>query len=315
MKRPVAVLLASLLSLVSVAAFAGPASAEPFPDVIDLPNGFSPEGIAIDERIAYFGSLADGSIQQADLHTGEVSQFAPSPGPGRIAVGMDVDRFDRLWVAGGGSAFFPGVIAGFRVYDTGSGALLADVPLPAAFVNDVIVTDDAAWLTDTFQSVLFRVPIASDGSIGTAEAVALGGDWAPGPGLNANGIAATADGKHLILAQVQAADGSGAALYVLPAALDATAVDATRIELDGPLATADGLVLIGRTLYVVGPAPGVIEIKLGPGLDQGRIFSEIAVPAVSATTADVFGSTLYVVDADFPNIFQPVPFKAVAVPR
>ena len=314
MKRLLAVLLAALLSA-TILTVAGPASAQPFPDVIDLPVGFSPEGVAIDDRVAYFGSLADGSIQRADLKTGEVTELAPSPGPGRIAVGMDIDRFGRLWVAGGGSAFFPGVIAGYRVYDTDGGTLLADVTLGAAFVNDVIVTDDAAWFTDTFQSVLFRVPIGADGSIGAAEAVTLGGDWEPGPGLNANGIVATADGKHLIVAQVQAPDGSGAALYVVPADDEAAAVEATRIDLDGALATADGLVLIGRTLYVVGPDPGVIEIKLGPGLDRGRVFSEIAVPAESPTTADVFGSTLYVVDADFPNIFQPVPFKAVAVRR
>ena len=80
-------------------------------------------------------------------------------------------------MAGGGSAFFPGVVAGFRAYDTDDGALLDDVSLPAAFVNDVIVTDDAAWFTDTFQPVLFRVPIGDDGSIGTPSLVALSGDW------------------------------------------------------------------------------------------------------------------------------------------
>ena len=41
-------------------------------DLIELPDGFQPEGIAIDPRgTAYFGSLADGDIYAADLRTGE----------------------------------------------------------------------------------------------------------------------------------------------------------------------------------------------------------------------------------------------------
>src|SRR5439155_18232506 len=47
------------------------ASTGPFPTTISLPDGFSPEGIAIGPGpFAYFGSRADGSIYRADLVTG-----------------------------------------------------------------------------------------------------------------------------------------------------------------------------------------------------------------------------------------------------
>ena len=66
-------------------------------DLIDLPDGFQPEGIAIDRRgIAYFGSLTDGDIYAADLRTGEGEII--SEGPGSPSVGLKIDQFGRLFV-------------------------------------------------------------------------------------------------------------------------------------------------------------------------------------------------------------------------
>jgi streptogramin lyase len=189
-----AVLVTAGLSAIPAAAKPPPAAgpAKPFPAVLNLPNGFSPEGLSINDGIAYTGSLANGSIQAIDLKTGHARQLAPSPGAARIAVGMDVDRFGRLWVAGGGPGFFPGVIPSYRVYDTTSGAKLADVTVPdALFLNDVTVTREAAWFTDSFSNDLIRVPIRANSKIGRPEKVTLGGGWAPSAGLNANGIVAT----------------------------------------------------------------------------------------------------------------------------
>ena len=87
----------------------------------------------------------------------------------------------------------PTTIAGFRVYDRSTGDLVLDQPLPAGFVNDVWVTDDAAWLTDSFSPNLVRVPIADDGSIGAPEFVPLGGEWVQTAGFSANGIVGTAE--------------------------------------------------------------------------------------------------------------------------
>src|SRR5688500_4551199 len=100
-----------LLSLV-ITLVASPAVAmdRPFPDVIELPNGFRPEGIAIVGTTFYTGSL--GTVQgvyRGDVRTGEGSQFIP--GNGGPFVGMKVDDRARLWIAGGGAG------AGY-VYDT-----------------------------------------------------------------------------------------------------------------------------------------------------------------------------------------------------
>ncbi|MCM4084337.1 SMP-30/gluconolactonase/LRE family protein [Paractinoplanes hotanensis] len=270
-----------------------------YPTLLPLPNGFSPEGIAIHGRTAYTGSLFNGAIQQVDLRTGKTKHFAPPPGAGRISVGMDVDRFDRLWVAGGGHGGpLPGLVSGFRVYDTRSGAKLADMLFPAAkFINDVKVTRDAAWFTDSADpAALVRVPVSATGRIGEPQRVKLSGEWAPGGAINANGIEATPDGKHLIVAQTTLASG-GAALYVVPSASSGTAV-ARRISLQDHLESADGLVLLGRILYVV-THHGVVKVKLSRKLTTGQIESITEVPgAAFASTADAFGSRLYVVDAN-----------------
>ncbi len=70
----------------------GIGSPTPWPDRIDLPDGFRPEGIAIAHgRTAYVGSsLADGDIYAADLRTGEGSVI--SEGPGTSSVGLKLDH-------------------------------------------------------------------------------------------------------------------------------------------------------------------------------------------------------------------------------
>ena len=321
MKRWIAA-LAALLTMASLfAASPAEATGNRFPDTLELPNGFTPEGIAISRGTAYTGSLADGSIQQIDLFRGRASEFAPSPGEDMPSIGMDTDSFGRLWVAGGGTAFFFNATPAYRVYDLKSGDVVVDQEveeLGAAFLNDVIVTRDAAWFTDTFSPNLVKVPIDRwTGEIGEPELIGLGGEWVQNPdGPNANGIVASWFGTHLIVAQSAAADGNGAALYLVDTRTGETTLDAERIELDQPLAAADGLVLRGRTLYVVGPEPGVIEITLSYPFTKGQVTDEIAVDAASPTTAAAFGRRLYVVDADFDNFGDPeVPFQITSVRR
>jgi hypothetical protein len=320
MKRSLTSALSVALAVpLTVGLLAAPASAEKTLVDIPLPNGFSPEGIAIHEGVAYTGSLVDGAILQVDLSSDEVEEFAPSPGPGKLAGGMDVDRFDRLWVAGGGENFFPGVAPSFRVYDTGTGELVADVEVPdGETLNDVFVTKDAAWFTDSFAPQLFKVPIAKDGEIGSPERVELGGDWEPSAEVDANGIVGAPGGK-LIVGQTLAPDGTGGALYVIDADAEGVA-EAQRITLSGGTLEAgtDGLVLIGQKLYVVNPE-GVVKIRLNKSLTTGTVITTLDVGAEWATTAKKYRSSLYVVDGNFgenfANIGNPdAEFKIVKVP-
>ena len=119
MRRPAAALLTLLAALTIVAAPA--AAATPFPDRIDLPNGWRPEGIAAGRgTTAFVGSLANGSIARVNLRTGAVDADFIT-GPGLPAVGLFYERAnDRLWAAGGPSGQV-------RVYDATSGAELARV--------------------------------------------------------------------------------------------------------------------------------------------------------------------------------------------
>jgi len=319
MKRTLGGLLIAV-ALVVLAGSTAPvsASADPFPEAIGLPDGFFPEGITIDDQAGYgyVGSLAGAGIQRIDLRTGESTTFAESIGFPALAVGMTVDDHGRLWVAAGGPALSPDTVAGFRVYDTATGELLLDRPLAAGFVNDVISTDEAVWFTDSFLPTLIRVPLGADGTIGEPETVNLGGDWLQNQGFNANGIAVTPDGKNLIVAQASGPEPGTSALYVMAASLDAASLDATRIMLDEPLLSGDGLVLIGRTLYAVG-GPGVTKMHLGPGLTNGTVVEVLSVPgAISPTTADARGSRLYVVDAKFPFFGDPTtPFEVTSIAR
>ncbi|MEV3971323.1 hypothetical protein AB0K68_24745 [Streptomyces sp. NPDC050698] len=301
---------------------AGPVPAadcpKPFPEVLPLPNGFSPESIAIHKGVAYTGSVADGSIQRIDLRTGAVRQFAPSPGAHRIAMGMEVDRFGRLWVAGSGSAFGGNAEAGFRVYDAKSGALLADVSVPGTFLNDVTVARDAVWFTDSLNPNLIRVPIAADGKIGSPEKVALGGDWVQNNfTFNANGIVPTPDDRHLIVIQTRTPERVPA-LYLVPTRTAGEA-DARRIALRGTLAGGDGLALVGRTLYVAN-ANGVDKVRLSRSLTAGEVLGTTNPPGVAWPSAGkAFGGRLYVVDANFgenfSNIGNPAAeFKVVGIP-
>src|SRR5215213_10548222 len=111
------------------------AAADPFPAHIDLPNGFRPEGIAIGpQHTFYVGSIPTGAVVRGDLRTGELSTLVPAQS-GRAAIGVAVDRRDRLFVAGGPTGHG-------SVYDANTGATIADYTFTTAstFINDVVVT-------------------------------------------------------------------------------------------------------------------------------------------------------------------------------
>jgi len=278
-----------------LAAIPAGTSSHAFPDVIPLPNGFQPEGVTIGAgHQIYAGSLADGSIYRADLHTGEGEIVVSAAESGDVAVGLDYDdRSGHLFVAGGptGKAF---------VYDTDAGTMVAEFDLAAGFINDVIVTRTGAYFTNSFAAEIYAVPLDRNGAIAdTPETIGLGGDFQLVAGFNANGIEATADGSSLIV--VNSATGE---LF----AVDPTTGEATLIDLDGAsVVSGDGIVLSGRTLYVVQNfLDQVAEVELAPGLGSG-VVSEILtsddfrIP----TTADVFGKSLYAVNARFDTMATP----------
>jgi sugar lactone lactonase YvrE len=266
------------------------AAKEPFPDVIQLPIGFRPEGIEVGKGSTFYvGSVANGAIYRGDLRTGIGAILVPGT-DGRAATGIELDSRNRLFVAGAGTG-------SAYVYDAGTGALIRTYTLgtaPATFINDVVVTKDAAYFTDSLQPVIYRVPIAPDGTLGNAETIALGGDYAHVDGqFNLNGIDATASGKTLVAVQ-----SFGGKLY----RIDPTSGVATLISLGGEsVANGDGILLDGTTLYVVqNQLNRVAVIAIDRALSAGRVVERLSDSDFSVpTTIDEFGSRLYAVNARF----------------
>src|SRR6476660_3043547 len=102
-RRSIIILLSLTFGIMTM----GAAPAQIFPDVISLPNGFQPEGIAIGRGTTFYvGSIPTGAVYRGDLRTGEGAVLVAGA-PGRAAIGVAVDQRDRLFVAGGptGKAF------------------------------------------------------------------------------------------------------------------------------------------------------------------------------------------------------------------
>lgn len=283
-------------------------SAPSSPDRIDLPDGFLPEGISIGRDgapVAYFGSRADGDLYRADLRTGEGEVF--SQGPGTASVGLKVDRAGRIFVAGGPSGTG-------RAVDAATGEILATYPFTTgeSFVNDVLLTGDAAWFTDSRQAHLYRLPRGGDGlpTPGEVDRLPLTGEWvqAPPGTSSANGIAPTPDGDGLIVM-----NSSEAALFGVDPATGAAA----RVDLGGvPMTNGDGLLLVDTTLYVVQNRlnrVAVIELDQQgtSGVVRGYLTSDdFNVP----TTVARLGESLYLPNAKFDDPDQ-IEFWATRIDR
>jgi sugar lactone lactonase YvrE len=245
------------------AALAAPAAAGGgYPETIRLPNGFQPEGIDVGKgNRFYVGSIPTGAIWEGNLRSGRGEVLVPGRS-GRAAIGLKVDRRERLFVAGGptGKAF---------VYDARDGDDLAEYTLTTGttFVNDVVVTRKAAYFTDSRQQQLYVLDLGRRGRLpAAARTLPLTGDldYPDPPGFELNGIAATRDGRRLI--SVQSSVGK---LFLI----DPRSGDTEEIDLDGAtVPNGDGLLLEGRTLYVVQNRMNqVAVIRLDRGLDDGEI--------------------------------------------
>lgn len=276
-----------------VAIGSGTASAKPaFPDSIPLPDGFQPEGIVTGRGTTFFvGSRVSGAVYRGDLRTGEGEVFVPAT-EDRVAVGLSYDdRSNNLFVSGGETG------KGF-VYDGGTGELVATYTLtdPGTFVNDVVVTSAAAYFTDSFRSFLYKVPLGPGGRLPEqceVEEIPLGGDFRSIEGFNANGIDAPPSEEFLIIV-----NSSTGLLY----RVDPESGDANEIDLDGETVTnGDGILLDGRTLYVVRNRDNVIAVvDLEPGTEEGEVVREITDSDFDVpTTVAEFGDALYAVNARF----------------
>ena len=292
LRRPFTAVM-SLLLVAMVAAFALPAAAAPA-EVIVLPGATSAEGIANGGGTTFYaGDLFTGDIFRGDIQRGTAELFIDPPA-GRMAVGMAVDlEHDLLFVAGGftGQAY---------IYDTVTGATVATYQLGAAdasLINDVALTKDGAWFTDSFQPTLYFVPVSDAGVPGSFLTLQLTGPAAEISGqFNLNGIQATPNGKTLIVAH-----STNGELYTVD---PVSGTSATIAGVSVP--SVDGIVLLGKRLWAVQNINQVSRVQLSPDLSSG-VIEEVITSDLFQTpaTAARFGSRLAVVNAKFDTGFPP----------
>jgi sugar lactone lactonase YvrE len=283
-----------LLLLALVTMPAAPAAASRRAEVIVLPGASSAEGITAGRGATFYaGDLFRGDIFRGNVARGTAELFIDVP-DGRMALGMAADvAHDLLFVAGGftGQAY---------VYDTRTAATVATYQFgdPATtLVNDVTLTRGGAWFTDSLQARLYFVPVTRTGVPGPSSTLELSGPAADTSGeFNLNGIAATPNGKTLVVAH-----SINGQLYTVDPATGASATIAG-VSVPG----VDGIVLEGRRLWAVQNSNQVTRIRLRPHLTSGVVEKVITSDLFQVpSTAARFGHRLAVVNAKFDTGIPP----------
>jgi sugar lactone lactonase YvrE len=297
----------ALTSAALTVTLAGPVAAHPRhdsdrgsrPERIALPNGFQPEGIAIDKGSrAYLGSRTNGDIISVNLRTGTRRLVSEGPGPGNPSVGLKVDD-GLIYVAGGNTGTG-------RLISARSGDLLRtftfDTPTApdSNFVNDVVLTRNRAWFTDSRKPQLYGVTRTKNPARASITIQPLTGDWVQTPGVNnANGIVQSPDRRSLLVV-----NSSNGRLYRVNPRTGVARV----VDLGGAVLTnGDGLLLRGRTLYVVqNRLNQVAVVRLNHSGSRGRLVDtltsgDLRAPATFdiPTTAAYYKGSLYLPNARF----------------
>ena len=265
-----------------------------------------PEGVSYDPTTGnfYVGATADGTLFVGNVNgPDEMTVFSEAGLDGRTtAVGTKIDSEGRLWVAGGrtGQIF---------VYDTADASLIASFTAPdAGFINDMAITDDGVYFTDSWTPILWRVTdLAQEEAEPWLDFTGTVINF--GNGLNLNGIVATEDGSTLIV--VHSDEGE---LYRIDvASKEASWIDTGTI----PLTFGDGMVLIDNTIYVLRNSWWeLVEIELSEdyafGTGGAVTYSEFL---IYPTTLAYTGNTFLVVNSQFNNEGQPsLPFTIAQIP-
>ena len=319
--RPIVVLFGVLLSVVVAIAMVG--------GVADAKSGRGgkdtkeyvvpanpPEGVVYDRRTKAFygGSVSDGTLYRGTLDDPTAEVFLPAGAPdGRTeAVGVNVDKEGRLYVAGGstGTLFVYDIETKAPVarFETGSGG----------FINDVTVTKTGdVYFTDSFRPFIYRATaeqVESGG--GVPEAIPLAPEVNYGPGtqnpaspFNANGIRSTQNGKYVIFDDTN--DGK---LYRLETATG----EIQEIQVDGRTDNPDGLELRGHTLYAVDNQNElIVKVRLSGNYLEGRVVSNTTSPEFhTPTTVSIAGGRLLVANAEFFDQSEAgPPYYVVSIPK
>lgn len=251
----------------------------------------NPEGVAFDRRTSAFfvGTVGDGTIYRGTLNQPTATEFIPG-GPGKSAIGIKVAG-GKLYVAGGAT----GILS---VYDIKTKALVASFDTGAGgFLNDLAVTKEGVFITDSFRPTLWRVtPAQLKAGSGIPEAIPVGPEITYQAGFNLNGIVDVHRGRHLIVVQ-----SNTGALFRIDLKENAPGGRKIRqIDVE-PLIGGDGLLLDrGRLIVVQGAPPTLAFVRLGHSLLRGTVVERRSDPTLRGPSTVARAWHLYlVVNADF----------------
>jgi len=182
-----------------------------------------------------------------------------------------------------------------RVYNALTGRLLRTYEFPTAgFINDLVITRNAVYATDSNNAQLAVVPLGRFGRLpapSAATLLPLGGEFVLASGFNNNGIVA----RNGWLIAVQSKTGI---LYRIdPKTGDARKIVTTYVATNG-----DGLALRNGKLYVVRNQNNLVAVlNLGSDLLSATLVGEITSPGnLEVPTAATFAlDKLWVVNARF----------------
>lgn len=282
-----------LLSLTAVIGTATPAAAAPATDLIVLPGASSTEGVAVGHGATFYaGELFGGDIFRGNLQHGTVERLVDAPA-GQMAVGLKVDDASNLLFVSGGSGG-----QGF-VFDAGTGDAVVGYQFGTpgqSFINDVAITQDGAWFTDSLQPRLYFVPIGPTGVPGALRTLTLTGPASDTSGdFNINGIAASANGHTLIVGH-----SATNALYTVD---PETGASTLLVNIAGP----DGILYEAGRLWVAQPFLNQItRLQVSPDLSGAVVDKVITSPHFQIpTTVAVHGNQLLAVNAKFDTGLPP----------
>ena len=299
--------------------------AKPFPKIVPALEGAPPEGFTIGKGTTAYNGSVDGSIYKMNLRTGEGEILvAAEPDFDIFAgdcykLGMRVDkRSNYLFVAGcqEGNVY---------VFDADSGDEKMQYQLTPQYesvINDIAITQKAAYFTDYISPAIFSLPLSKNGSIpdnsDAATRIPLTGDFENGDnllGVFANGIVATPDGKTLIvgnsgsskLFRVDPTTGHADEIIVDPPleGLEQVGVDEDGFPiLDG--AFMDAIVMRDGVLYVLGSGWNTPEddkvqvVVLSDDLLTGTYMGTITDPETDfLASGALHGDSLYLNNARY----------------
>jgi sugar lactone lactonase YvrE len=269
-----------------------------------------PENVEVYAGKYYVGTLC-GRMYRGDLRKKQAEVFVPrDPSDIRIVGGIEATA-TRLVVARAGTGEA-------QVYNRSTGKLVArfyNGHRDESIVNDVAVTPDGdAYLTEFIRSQLYRIPARDIRRHRTklqplTVFLDFRGTTFPVQEGSANGIVATPDGRHLIVAQSSVGELYRVRLHDKRV---------TRIDLQGGLLKVpDGMVLNNAgVLYVAEPPKGrVTEIRLSDHYTRGRIVSRTTSPLFRCPTAvDIAGDRLLVSNSQYCSDSVEMPFQLTSVP-